>query len=99
MSFELTVQFKYHMFSHLIDIELVLPPRQLSVTGSEFTNEVMAARGKKVIYRHASILVSTISISELFIDVLSSSSHVHLIWQMFLYSFFVLQSGDSLVYD
>lgn len=28
--------------SHLIDIELVLPPRQLSVAGGELTNEVMA---------------------------------------------------------
>lgn len=29
--------------SHLIDIELVLPPRQLSVAGGELANEVMAA--------------------------------------------------------
>lgn len=28
--------------SHLIDIELVLPPRQLSVTGGELADEVMA---------------------------------------------------------
>lgn len=29
--------------SHLIDIELILPPRQLSVAGGELANEVMAA--------------------------------------------------------
>lgn len=29
--------------SHLVHVELVLPPRQLSVAGGELTNEVMAA--------------------------------------------------------
>lgn len=32
-----------HLSTHLVDIELVLPPRQLSVAGGELTNEVMAA--------------------------------------------------------
>lgn len=32
--------------SHLIDIELVLPPRQLSVAGGELTDEVMTVDKK-----------------------------------------------------
>ena len=34
--------------SHLIDIELVLPPRQLSVAGGELSNEVVSADKNKI---------------------------------------------------
>lgn len=32
--------------AHLVDVELVLPPRQLSVAGGELSNEVVSADGK-----------------------------------------------------
>lgn len=42
------------MSYHLIDVELVLSPRQLSVAGCELTNEVMAT-GNKNTHRHTVI--------------------------------------------
>lgn len=47
---------KFHIFSYLIHIELVLPPRQLSVAGSELTNEIMAEEKPHPV-RHALISV------------------------------------------
>lgn len=38
-----TTHHPHVVVSYLIDIELVLPPRKLSVAGGELANEVMAA--------------------------------------------------------
>lgn len=44
------------MSYHLIDVELVLSPRQLSVAGCELTNEVMATGKKKHTQAHSNLL-------------------------------------------
>lgn len=36
-----------HVVFYLVDIKLILPPRQLSVAGGELSNEVVAADSKK----------------------------------------------------